>query len=127
MRVDWGAIRRSREAGVDLSMIEEMLGDFYRGSDRLITALWAVLSPTAKSEGIDKDTFESSVSGEAIAAARDALIESVAAFFPSDRRAMITVANSEVAHQIATLLKSLPQASPSESTSASTEQPENAA
>lgn len=103
-RVDWGAMRRSREAGVDLSTIEELLGDFYRGSDKLITALWAVMEPTARAEQCSREVFEGAVTGDVIAVARDALIDSVAAFFPSDRRAIITVTNHDVSQEFAALV-----------------------
>lgn len=105
LNVDWGAMRRSREAGVDLSMFEELLGDFYRGSDKLVAALWAVVEPWARSRELSRDAFEDGVRGEVITAAREALIQSVAAFLPSDRAAMILLASQDVQNQLAELAK----------------------
>lgn len=117
VRVDWKAMKRSRLAGVDLSMVEEMLGDFYRGSDKFIDALWAVISPEAAALKIDRDEFEGAIRGDAMQAARDALLEAVIGFFPSDRALMIQEANDQVREQMAELLSGLRKSS--------TEQPEN--
>lgn len=112
LNMDWGAMRRSRQAGVDLSMFEELLGDFYRGSDKLITALWAVVEPWAKSREFSREAFEDGVSGEVISTAREALVQSVVAFLPRDRAEMIVMASQDVQNQLAELAKaSSPSAS----------------
>lgn len=102
-RVDWAAMRRSVAADCDLSQIEGDIGDFHRGSVKLIDALWAVLSPEAAKVGVTLDQFEAGMFGEAIERGREALLAGVADFFPKARGLLIGQASQEVAAEIQAL------------------------
>lgn len=103
-RVDWSAIRRSAAGGVDLSMLESHLGDFYRGSILLVDALWAVLGPEADKQNIDRETFEAGMVGEAMVRGREALLAGCTDFFPSQRAKLMHAANAEIVAEIRGLL-----------------------
>ena len=107
-RVTWAAIRRSQSAGVDLSRIEEHLGDFYRCGQSLMDALWAVCGVGSH---ISQDDFELAIEGETLEQARDALLAGVVAFFPKSRAALIRAAIDEVRGQLAELESTLPKPS----------------
>jgi hypothetical protein len=110
-RVDWGAMRRSEAAGVDLSMVEVYMADFHRGSIKLIDALWAVLSPAAKAAEVTKEQFEQAMGGEAMILGREALLAGCKDFFPPSRAELITQADREISAEIRGLLKPLPKPS----------------
>jgi len=119
-RVTWAAIRRSQAAGVDLTKVEEYLGDFYRCSPNLIDALWSVLEPACKEQGIRTlAEFEERVSGEVLEGARDALLEGLRDFFPKGRAILIQAAANDVEKQLRALYVQLPKQS--------TESPESSA
>lgn len=109
-RITWAAMRRSTAAGVDLSLVEEHLGDFHRGSPKLIDALWAVLSPQAEEAKITREHFEDRMTGAVLEQAKDALLGGLEDFFPPSRGALIAAAEKEVKQQMEKLL-ALPNAS----------------
>lgn len=104
MRVDWAAMRRSAAAGVDLSKVEEYLGDFYRGSVSLVDAVWAVISPEAERMRVDRETFERRVSGEVLEQMIEALRGGLTNFFPSRRGELIELADAEIRRELTDLL-----------------------
>lgn len=109
-RVTWAAIRRSQAAGVDLTLVEQHLGEFYQCSPKLIDALWSVLEPAGKEGGVKtREEFEERVSGEVLEAARDALLEGLAAFFPRGRVILIRAAANDVEKQLQALYAQLPK------------------
>ena len=110
-RVTWAAIRRSAAAGVDLSKIEEHLGDFHRCAPSLVDAVWAVCCDDAKGLGVDRDEFEQRLTGDTLEDAREALISGIENFFPKARGKLIRAAADEVAGQIAALVAQLPKSS----------------
>lgn len=107
-RITWAALRRSTAAGVDLSIVEDHLGDFYRGSPKMLDALWAVLSEDANTQNVDRDDFENSITGDTIESARDALLQGLKDFFPSQRAALIAAAAEDVKTQIEKLISPKP-------------------
>ena len=107
-RVTWAAIRRSQAAGVDLAMVEQHLGDFYRCGQSLMDALWAVCGPGAN---CSQEQFEEAICGETLEAAREALLAGVVDFFPKSRAKLITAAVAEVREQLANLESQLPKPS----------------
>jgi len=104
-RVTWAAIRRSAAAGVDLSKIEEYLGDFYRCSPLLVDAVWAVCCDDAYGLGVERPEFERRLTGDTLEAAREALISGIENFFPKGRGKLIRAAANEVAEQVAALVE----------------------
>jgi len=119
-RVTWAAIRRSQAAGVDLALVENHLGEFYQCSPKLIDALWSVLEPACKEQGIRTlAEFEERVSGEVLEGARDALLEGLRDFFPKGRAILIEAAANDVEKQLRALYVQLPKLS--------TESPESSA
>jgi hypothetical protein len=98
-----------------LSLVEEHLGDFCRGSIKLIDALWAVVGPDATTQQVTREQFEDALTGQHMDEARGALLEGLRDFFPSQRAELIAKAAAEVQGQMAQLL---------DSTSASTGSPE---
>lgn len=103
-RVDWAAMRRSVAVGVDLSQVEAHLGDFFRGSTKLLDALWAVIGPAATAVGVSQEQFESGIVGEGMERARVALLAGVRDFFPKSRAEVIDAAESELHGEIRSLL-----------------------
>lgn len=103
LRVDWAAMRRAKAVGVDLSRVEEQLGDFARGSLLLADTIWAVVSDAAADCGVSKEQFESGLTGEAMERGRVALLEGVEDFFPSGRAELIRAAATEVDAEIQSL------------------------
>lgn len=103
-RVDWSAMRRSEAAGVDLSIVEQYLGEFYRGSHKLVDALWSVLGPSAHEQQISREQFESGITGEAMVRGREALLAGCEVFFPSGRAMLMQQANAEIGAEIRGLL-----------------------
>lgn len=104
--VTWGAIRRSAAADCDLSLVEELLGDFHRGSIKLVDALWCVIEPQAKRDNVTREDFEEQLCSDFIDEAREALLGGLRDFFPSDRANLIAAANDEVKSQMRNLLAS---------------------
>lgn len=103
-RVTWAAIRRSVALGVDLSLVEDHLGDFHRGSVKLVDALWAVLSPDAELQKVSREEFEQQITGETLGEALDALLAGLRDFFPSQRSQLIERADADVKNQLEKLL-----------------------
>jgi hypothetical protein len=118
-RVTWAAIRRSQAAGVDLTKVEEYLGDFYRCSPSLIDAIWSVVEPAAKAAGVTLEAFELRVGGENLEAARAALLAGLQNFFPKGRAVLIAAAVQSVEDQFEQIREQLPKQS--------TESPESSA
>ncbi len=102
-RIDWAAMRRAKGAGVDLSKVEEHLGDFYRGSVSLIDALWAVVAKQAETAKLSLADFEAGMTGDAISRGTEALVEGLRNFFPPSRSKLIAAANDEVKDGMAEL------------------------
>lgn len=94
--IDWGAMRRSAAAGVDLSEVEVHLADFYRGSHLLVNALWSILREQCQSIRLTQEGFEARVTGAAVPAAADALIEALKRFFYQERAELLELAVAEV-------------------------------
>ena len=101
LRLDWQAMRRAKAAGVDLSKIEESLPDLYRCGVELSEAVWACLD--LRGGAVNRDEFESALVGDAMEAARDALLQAVIDFFPEHRRRLIAGAIADVRRQMAEL------------------------
>lgn len=104
-RVTWAAIRRSANAGVDLSKVEEHLGEFYRGSASLVDALWAVCG--IGMTDMTRDDFETAIDKTVIDSAREALIAGVEDFFPESRAELIRAGVAEVEKQLADIRNQL--------------------
>lgn len=83
-----GALKRVRRLlAVDLMDVLEaqkgLLESLYRDPVAIADVCYAACQPQAESLGVDQDEFLGSLSGDAIDHARDALLEGLAAFFPS--------------------------------------------
>ena len=102
IRIDWAAMKRAKAAGVDLSLTEELLGDFFRGSPLLAEALWAICKPQAG--GLTQEQFEAPRRGQVLADAIDALVAGLVDFFPQQRGKAREAAVRQVKEQIEALL-----------------------
>ncbi len=92
VRVTLGAVQRCRDiASIDLLTVVggDAFAEFVADPVKAATALFAVVKPEADRRGIALDAFLDRLSGDAIQAARDALMDAIVDFFPSpaERRA----------------------------------------
>lgn len=92
LKVTIGGVDRCRDiAGVDLLTIVggEGFGEFIGDPVRAAKAVYAVVRPEANRRGVSEEQFLERLSGDAMDAARNALLDGIVDFFPSpaERRA----------------------------------------
>jgi hypothetical protein len=100
------AVRRVRDlAKVDLLDLTEGRIFARLADDPVLLAdvLYAALKPEADSKGVSDEEFGRALAGDAIEAATGALLEELADFFPSRRRALLAKGLAKV-RQLETLL-----------------------
>ncbi len=92
VKVTIGAVDRCRDiAGIDLLTVVggDGFGEFIADPVRAAKAVYAVVRPEATRRGLSEEQFLERLSGDAMDAARNALLDGIVDFFPSpaERRA----------------------------------------
>jgi hypothetical protein len=92
VKVTIGAVDRCRDiAGIDLLTVVggDGFGEFIADPVRAAKAVYAVVRPEAIRRGLSEEQFLERLSGDAMDAARNALLDGIVDFFPSpaERRA----------------------------------------
>ena len=86
---DVGTIARvRRETGCDLAKLlasKEALQELADDPVRLVEVIWSVIEPQAETRSVSPEDFGSSLVGDAIERATDALVEAIIDFFPKRR------------------------------------------
>lgn len=92
VRVDYAAIKRARSlAGIDLARVVEDPKVLKALAEPigLVDTIYAVCKPEADASGITDEAFGAAMIGEPIADATNALLESLADFFPEPRKGLM--------------------------------------
>lgn len=88
--VDVPTVKRLREQGLDILNIFDdgfkPMAELVRDPVLLVDTLWVICSDQAEKDGVDEESFAKGLLGDAIGRAVDALVESVADFFPNPKR-----------------------------------------
>lgn len=100
LRVDAWAVREVKRetdclltaiADDDFALLQELSND--RDPTLLVTVLWVLIRDQAAERSIDERNFGMGLGGDALRAARDALLQAIIDFFsdPAQRRALTTL------------------------------------
>lgn len=103
VRLDIAAARRLREAGhdiVDYEQAGETIADLFNDEIALGEAVYAICRSQADARDVSEESFLSSLNGECVAKAREALFAAMPDFFSGPKRDVITAMLAELHRQL---------------------------
>lgn len=101
------AMRRAKRKDVDLSMPVSQLQSYVMDDVFLCDALYAIVESDAQAKAITLEQFESGLNGKVLAAAREALWDSLCEYFDPGKSQMLRAALSTVASEMGKVTSSL--------------------
>lgn len=106
-RITWECMRKCKAAEYDLSQVETLLGDWFRGDPGLVEVGWIVYQCQPDLTKIERAEFEAAATGQGCEDLRAELVRALCDFFPPPRAALVVAAADQVSGEIRDLIGSM--------------------